>query len=49
MEVWNGVWKIFLVSNGIWIGRFSIWEWKKILSMECGKIFFHKNSLRVYY
>ena len=40
MEVWNGIWKKILV----WNGRFLVWnemEWKKIASMEYGKIVFH--------
>ena len=25
MEVWNGIWKKFLVWNEIWIGRLLVW------------------------
>ena len=43
MKVWHGIWKKILVWNGIWNGRFLVWNGngKKIASMEYGKIFFH--------
>ena len=52
MEVWNGIWKKILVWNGIW-KKILVWnemedfrygmemEWKKIASLEYGKIVFH--------
>ena len=29
MEVWNGIWKKILVRNGIWNGRFLVWNGRK--------------------
>ena len=30
MEVWNGIWKKILVSNGIWNGRFLVRNGRKL-------------------
>ena len=58
LEVWNGIWKKILVWNGIWKeilvwnGMEDFWygmemEWKKIASMEYGKIVFHSIPYHV--